>query len=66
MGGDGNSVPPTIAALVGHEGQTITSPYVYSADAMLLAAADAVVNRTAELMGDTTPSADVVPLLSSR
>lgn len=39
---------PTIAALVGHKGQTITSRYVHSADAVLLAAADAVANRTAE------------------
>ncbi len=43
---------PTIAALVGHKGYTITSRYVHSADAALLAAADAVARRTAELMGD--------------
>ena len=43
---------PTIAALVGHKGYTITSRYVHSADAVLLAAADAVARRTAELMGD--------------
>lgn len=42
----------TIAALVGHKGRTITSRYVHSADAILLAAADAVAGRTAELMGD--------------
>jgi integrase len=41
---------PTIAALVGHKGQTITSRYVHSADAVLLAAADAVADRTSELM----------------
>jgi integrase len=44
---------PVIAALVGHQGRSITSRYVHSADAVLLAAADAVANRTAELMGDT-------------
>jgi integrase len=43
---------PTIAALVGHKGYTITSRYVHSADAVLLAAADVVARRTAELMGD--------------
>ena len=42
---------PTIAALVGHTGRSVTSRYVHSADAVLLAAADAVANRTAELMG---------------
>jgi integrase len=53
---------PTIAAMIGHKGQTITSRYVHSADAVLLAAADAVADRTAELMGQKKPSADVVPL----
>jgi len=57
---------PTIAALVGHKGQTITSRYVHSADAVLLAAADAVAIRTAELMGETKPEADVVPLRAAR
>ena len=32
------------------------------ADAVLLAAADAVANRTAELMGEATPEAEVVLL----
>jgi integrase len=57
---------PTIAALVGHKGQTITSRYVHSADAVLLAAADAVADRTAELMGETKPSGEVVPLRAAR
>jgi integrase len=43
---------PVIAALVGHQGRSTTSRYLHSADAVLLAAADAVANRTAELMGD--------------
>jgi integrase len=51
----------TIAALVGHKGRTITSRYVHAADAVLLAAADAVARRTAELMGDA-PHADAIPL----
>jgi integrase len=33
---------PTIAALIGHKGQSITSRYVHSADAVLLAAADSI------------------------
>jgi integrase len=53
---------PTIAALVGHQGRSVTSRYVHSADAVLLAAADAVANRTSELMGEGKPEANVVPL----
>ena len=53
---------PTIAALVGHKGQTITSRYVHSADAVLLAAADAVADRTAELMGERKAGGKVVEL----
>ena len=52
----------TIAALVGHNGRSITSRYVHSADAVLLAAADVVADRTAELMGCPKPEAEVVPL----
>jgi integrase len=37
---------PTIASLVGHKTHSITSRYVHSADAVLLAAADAVANTT--------------------
>src|SRR5207302_7097454 len=48
---------PTIAALVGHKGHTITSRYVHSADAVLLAAADAVANRTQEMMGERKSAA---------
>ena len=43
---------PTIGALVGHTGRSSPPRYVHSADAVLLAAADAVANRTAELMGE--------------
>ena len=53
---------PTIAALIGHAGRTMTSRYVHSADAVLLAAADAVANETARLMGDGRQEAVVVPL----
>jgi integrase len=51
----------TIAALVGHKGHSITSRYVHAADAVLLAAADAVARRTLVLMGDTQ-TAEVVSL----
>ncbi len=57
---------PTIAALVGHKGRSITSRYVHSADAVLLAAADAVANRTAELMCDVKPTTQLVELRAAR
>jgi integrase len=53
---------PTIAALVGHAGRSITSRYVHAADAVLLAAADKVAQRTVALMGETVPAGDVVQL----
>jgi integrase len=62
VAGDLGYSEPTIAALVGHKGRSITSRYVHSADAVLLAAADAVANRTAELMADIRPDARVIPL----
>ena len=43
---------PVIAALVGHQGRSTTSRYLHSADAVLLAAADAVADRSTELMGE--------------
>jgi integrase len=55
LAGDLGYSEPTIAALVGHKGRSITSRYVHAADAVLLAAADAVANRTAELMGERSP-----------
>jgi integrase len=51
---------PTIAALVGHKKASITSRYIHSADAVLLAAADAVAYRTADLMGDPKSSLSMV------
>jgi integrase len=41
---------PTIASLLGHKTHSITSRYVHSADAVLLAAAGAVANATMKLM----------------
>jgi integrase len=66
LAGDLGYSEPTIAALVGHKGRSVTSRYVHSADAVLLAAADAVADRTAELMGKTKPEAEVVPLRAAR
>jgi integrase len=62
LAGDLGYSEPTIAALVGHQGRTITSRYVHSADAVLLAAADTVANRTADLMGYPEAAAVVVEL----
>ena len=66
LAGDLGYSEPTIAALIGHKGHTITSRYVHSADTVLLAAADAVANRTAELMGEPKLAAEVVPLRAAR
>jgi integrase len=56
---------PTIAALVGHKGQSVTSRYVHSADAVLLAAADKVADATAERMGEGNAGGGVVRLRSA-
>jgi integrase len=50
---------PTIAALVGHKSHSITSRYIHSADAVLLAAADAVAERALELMGADPACSDL-------
>jgi integrase len=55
LAGDLGYSEPTIAALVGHKGHTVTSRYVQAADAVLPAAADTVADRTAELMGEGKP-----------
>jgi integrase len=41
----------TIAALIGHQGRSVTSRYTHAADAVLLAAADSVAEATLRLMG---------------
>jgi integrase len=53
---------PVIAALVGHQGRSTTSRYLHAADTVLLAAADAVADRTAELMGEQATACQVVEL----
>ena len=50
---------PTIAALVGHTGRSVTSRYVHSADMVLLAAADAVAGNTQALMAEYSSQARV-------
>jgi integrase len=57
---------PTIAALVGHKGHSITSRYIHAADAVLLAAADAVADRTNLLMGERRPSGTIVKLRKAK
>ena len=57
---------PTIGALIGHKGASITSRYVHSADAVLLAAADAVARRPADLLGEAAPEAAVVKLRAAQ
>jgi integrase len=49
----------TIAALIGHAGRSSTSRYTHAADAVLLAAADKVAERTAELMRNGHPVAGI-------
>jgi integrase len=62
LAGDLGYSEPTIAALIGHKGASITSRYVHAADAVLLAAADAVAEETARRMGDAKAGAKVVEL----
>ena len=56
---------PTIAALIGHKGHSITSRYVHTADAILLAAADTVAAKTLTLMDERKTTA-VIPLHRGR
>jgi len=66
LAGDIGLSEPTIAALIGHQRHTMTSRYIHSADAVLLAAADAVAGRTAKLMGEKAEPGKVVPLLRGK
>jgi integrase len=61
LAGDLGYSEPTVAALVGHKGHSITSRYMHSADAVLLAAADAVAAETAARMGEAQ-TATIMPL----
>jgi integrase len=62
LAADLNYSEPAIAALVGHKGRSVTSRYIHSADAVLLAAADEIAERTLELMGEARRDADVIAL----
>jgi len=62
MAADGGASELTIAALIGHRAATVTSRYVHSADAVLLAAADRVADAIAEAMGEAPPAAKVVQM----
>lgn len=62
LAGDLGYSEPTIAALIGHKGASVTSRYVHAADAVLLAAADAVATETAVRVGDVKAPGKVVNL----
>ena len=62
LAGDVGYSDITIASLIGHANATMTSKYIHMADPVLLAAADAVANRTAELMGEPRSTGVVVEL----
>jgi hypothetical protein len=50
---------PTIAALLGHSRRVVTRGYITKLDAALIAAADRVSERIAEMMAGTT-SAEII------
>jgi integrase len=54
----------TIAAMLGHKGRSITSRYIHTADAVLLAAADVVSERTDTLL-KTDDLSNVIQLRAS-
>ena len=57
---------PTIAALLGHSGGGTTRRYVHKLDPALLAAADRVAGRIADLMaGKADAGAEVIELVSA-
>jgi integrase len=66
LAGDLGYSEPTIAAMIGHKGHSITSRYIHSADTVLLAAADAVADRTLELMGEAKAFGSIVELGRAR
>ena len=62
LGNDLSFTDLTIGACCGHKGRTITSHYIHFADSLLLAAADAIANKTSELMGELKVAAKVIEL----
>jgi integrase len=61
LAGDLGYSEATIGTLLGHSGHSVTSRYMHSADAVLLAAADAVANETLARMGEAPKQAAVIP-----
>jgi integrase len=66
LAGDLGYSEPTIAALIGHKGHSITSRYVHTADAVLLSAADAVADRTNQLMAGHRSGGVIVRLRKAK
>jgi hypothetical protein len=60
LGSDLGYSEVTIAALVGHKGHSMTSRYIHSADAVLLAAADAIADQTTALMSMEKGTVEVI------
>lgn len=58
LAGDLGYSEPTIGALIGHRGGSMTSRYVHAADAVLLAAADAVARVTCRRAEETQAAWD--------
>jgi hypothetical protein len=56
----------TVAALLGHVGQTMTSRYQHSADAVLLKAADAVADETARSTPENFQFKPTVPMKAAQ
>ena len=55
VAGDLGYSESTIGALIGHKGHSVTSRYVHAADAVLLAASDAVASKIIELLATVAP-----------
>ncbi len=55
----------TIGACIGHKGRSITSQYVHSTHVMLLAATDAIADKTAILMGEEKAAGKVIAIRAS-
>jgi integrase len=59
IGSDAGLSEVAIAALLGHKSGSITSRYIHSADAVLLAAADTVADKVLVLMGEGKDTARI-------
>jgi integrase len=55
----------TIGAMLGHSGRGTTRKYIHKLDPALVAAADRVAERIAEMMNGTARTAEIVPLQKS-